>query len=91
MSVIPLTPVSPGIPSLVERTRLFELTYKKGGPAQRVHFRSKDMESAIALGREYCTKNNLQFIYVYVWEEDLQELLDKKEMIQRSEGPRVVA
>jgi len=59
--------------------KLFELRYKKGGMIQKVHFRAKDLESAISLGKKFTETNSLQFIFVDPWEYDLNELLERKE------------
>jgi hypothetical protein len=71
----------PQMPSKIQTSRIFELRYKKGGPVQQIHFRGSELESAIALGRRYCDRNNLQFIYVSIWEEDLEALLARKDEI----------
>lgn len=68
----------PGRP-LSSRSSIYELRFKKGRMMQTAHFSSTSLEAAITLGRKYCEKNALQFIYVNEWELDLQELLDRKE------------
>lgn len=63
--------------------RMFELIYKKGGPAQKIHFRAKDLVAAVVLGKKYCDANNLHFVFVNPWEMDLSELLARKEELAK--------
>lgn len=74
--------MTPGVPS--NEYIIYELIYKKGGPAQKIHFRAESLENAILVGKEYCTANNLFFVFVNPWEVNLKELLKKKEEFNKA-------
>lgn len=58
---------------LASGNSIYKLLYKKGNVLHEIYYVSKDKNTAMSEGRNYCDKRKLTFIYVMEWLQDIHD------------------